>query len=139
MVPSSVHNNFPSRASHRGTACHGKNFPSCKECVKNMFCQPISAMVQTPPLTKWHVCLQWRGTLSTSPLSLEMRVLVVPVECVDPLNAPTPFLRPPLQPLCLLEREWEKFLLMPGIQMGLVRAACLQGLQSIFRPTLTLS
>ena len=55
-----------------------------------MFHQPTTAMAQTPTLTKWHAYLQQRGTLSASPLSLEMQVLLSRVECPVPPNAPIP-------------------------------------------------
>lgn len=48
----------------------------------------ISAMAQTHILTKWQTCLQQRSTLSISPLSLDMWVLLSTVEYVNPPNVP---------------------------------------------------
>lgn len=64
-----------------------------------MFHQPTSAMAQTPTVTKWHVYLQKRSTLSASPLSLEIQVLLGPIEYVDPLNALAPIPVWPLRPV----------------------------------------
>lgn len=47
-------------------------------------------MAQSPTLTKWHVCLQQRSTLCSSPLLLEMWMLLGPVEYVDPPDALAP-------------------------------------------------
>ena len=63
-----------------------------------------------------------------------MRVLLGPVESVDPPNAPSPvFVAVP----AAWREEVGKFPLKPGIQMGLVGAAQPQGLQLPFGPTLT--
>lgn len=42
-----------------------------------------------PTLSRWRAYLQQRSTLFSSPLSLEMQVVLGPVEHVDPLNALT--------------------------------------------------
>lgn len=55
-----------------------------------MFHQPPSVMAQTPTLTKRHVYMQQKSTLSASPLSLEIQVLLSPVEYEDALNASIP-------------------------------------------------
>lgn len=57
--------------------------------IKNIFHQPTSARVQIPTLSKWRAYLQHRSTLFSSPLSLEMQVVLGPVEYVDPLNVLT--------------------------------------------------
>ena len=41
-------------------------------------------------MTKWHAYMQQKSTLSASPLSLEIQVLLSPVEYEDALNASTP-------------------------------------------------
>lgn len=64
-----------------------------------MFHQPTSVMAQTLTVTKWHVYLQQRSILSASPLSLEIQVLLGPVEYVDPPNALTPIPVWPLRPV----------------------------------------
>lgn len=87
-APSSAHNASSGRMSHGGIVVE---FPiPIKRWVKNMFHQPTSAMAQIPTLTKWPAYLQQRRALSASPLSLEMQVLLGPVECVNPPNALTP-------------------------------------------------
>lgn len=74
--------------------------------------------------------------MSISPrLSLEMQVLLGPVEYVDLSNAlPSLFLQRTLKPV---EREQGKFLLMPAIQMDLFGATQLQELQLLSSLTLT--
>lgn len=74
--------------------------------VENMSHTPTSAMAQTPTWTKWHACSQQRSTLSTSPLNLEMWVILGLVEYLD---------LPNVSSLITVEREWGKFPLMPGI------------------------
>lgn len=67
-----------------------------------------------PTWTKWHAYLQQRSTLSASPLSSELWVLLAPVKYVDAPNTSAPILWWPLQPV---GREGGKFPLMPGAQM----------------------
>ena len=61
-----------------------------KGWIENMFQQPISARAQTYTLTNCHAYLQQESTLSTSSLSLEIQVLLGPVEYVDLPKAPAP-------------------------------------------------
>lgn len=58
--------------------------------VESTFHLPTSAMVQTPTLKKSQAYWQQKRTLSASPLSLEVRGLLGPLEYVDPPNAPAP-------------------------------------------------
>ena len=82
--------------------------------VENMFHGPTSAMAQTPTLTKWQpICSKG----ACCPLSLELQVLLGPVEYVDLTNTLAPILWWPLWPV---ERDWGKFLLIPGILIYLV-------------------
>lgn len=118
-APSSAHSPPPGRASHKGTVIMVRTFLPIQKWDENMFHWPTSAVVQTPSLTKRHAHLQERNILSTRPLSLEMWVLLSPEEYVDPPNAPTPILG---IILAACWREWGKFPLMPGIQIGLVGA-----------------
>lgn len=65
------------------TSFHNKGW------AENMFHRPTSAM--TNSRSKWHACWQQRSTLSTSPLSLEMCVLLGPGDCRFS-KCPTPIL-----------------------------------------------
>lgn len=55
-----------------------------------MFHQPSYVTAQTPTLTKQHAYMQQKSTLSASPLSLEIQVLLSPLEYEDALNASIP-------------------------------------------------
>lgn len=69
-----------------------RTFLPIKGCAEKMFHWSTSAMAQTLTLSKCHVYLQQKNTLSTSPLSLTLRELPGPVKYVDPPNAPRLFL-----------------------------------------------
>lgn len=72
---------------------------------------PTAAMAQTPTLTKCHAYLQQRSTLST--LSRNVGAS----SPVDPTNYSAS-----ISVTC--EREWGKFLLMPGIQVEPTHIHC---------------
>lgn len=96
-----------------------------------MLYQPTFAMLQPPRYLSGH--LQQKGTLSSSPLSLDIQELLGPEECGD---ASIPGVAPAAQ----REVGWEQgSLLVPGVQMGLTRAPHALGLQLLFCPTMTLS
>lgn len=61
-----------------------------KELGENMSHQPTSATAQMPTLAKWHAYLHQRSTLSTSPRSPELWVLLGSVAYEDPPNALAP-------------------------------------------------
>ena len=73
------------RASEEGTAYLGKNCLPIKEQVENMFHQSTLPWLKNPSLTKWHVYLQQRSTISNS---LEMQVILSSIEYVNLPNAP---------------------------------------------------
>ena len=75
--------------------------------------------------------LQQKGTLSTSPLSLDIQVLLGPEECGDASIRG-------VAPAACREVGWEQGSpLVPGIQMGLTRAPHPLGLKLLFCPTMT--
>ena len=72
---------------------------------------PTFAMVQTPTVSKWQDFLQQNDTWTDSSLSLEICVLLGPVEYVDPSNASTPIL------VMANKKGLGEILLMPDIKM----------------------
>ena len=115
---SSVADASPCRASREGTTYHGKNIPSYQGVGWEYVPATHLCHGSTPTSTKCHADLQQRNTLSASPLSLELWVLLDLVEYVDPPNALAPIPVGRLQPT---GREQGKFLLMLAIQMPVNR------------------
>lgn len=85
-APSRVSRAPPGRASLEGIVYQDKNFPSYQRWVENSSVNPPLPWFK-PILIKWQTYLEQRSTLSASPLSLKMWVLLCPIECVDLLNA----------------------------------------------------
>ena len=70
-----------------------------QEKMKTIFHRPISAMAQTPTLTKWHACFQQR---SPCPLPSVSRCAGTTRPCIEPPDAPHLFLM--VAPAA--EKEW---------------------------------